>query len=57
MCVGWDGCVGVPIFVCVCVCVCVCVQKKWGIIRFIKAQELCMPPSMFGLFLCICRGG
>ena len=39
------------------VCVCVCVQEKGGGIHFSKAQELCMPPSMFGLLLCICRGG
>ena len=50
---GGDGCVGVPISL----CVCVCVQKKGGGIHFSKAQALCMPPSMFGLLLCICRGG
>ena len=40
-----------------CVCVCVCVQKKGGNIHFSKAQESCMPPSVCGLLLCICRGG
>ena len=38
-----------------CVCVCVCVQKKGGDIHFSTAQELCMPPSVCGLLLCICR--
>ena len=37
-------------------CVCVCAEKGGGI-HFSKAQELCMAPSMFGLLLCICRGG
>ena len=41
----------------VCVCVCLCVQKKGGGIHFSKAHELCMPHTMFGLLLCICRGG
>ena len=43
--------------VCVCVWVGGCVQKKGVDIHFSKAQELCMPPSMVGLLLCICRGG
>ena len=51
MCVGGYGCVGVPISLCV------CVHKKEGYIHFSKAQEFCMPPSMFGLLVCICRGG
>ena len=28
MCVGGNGCVGVPISLCVCVCVCVCVHVR-----------------------------
>ena len=58
---GEVGCVGVPIslYVCVCLCVCVCVCRKRGRgdLRFGKAQQLCMPPSMFGLLLCIFSKG
>ena len=59
MCVAEVGCVGVPISLCVCVCVCVCVCRKGGRgdIHFGKAQQLCMPPSMFGLLLCIFMEG
>ena len=57
------GSVGVPISMCVrgcvyvCVCVCVCRKRGGGDIHFGKAQHLCMPPSMFGLLLCIFRQG
>ena len=54
--VGGNGCVGVPTSLCVCLCVYLCVQKKAVDIHFCRAQELCMPPSMFGLLLCICGG-
>ena len=63
MCVAEVGCVGVPISLCVCVClyarVCVYVCTKWGRgdVHFGKAQQLCMPPSMFGLLLCIFMEG
>ena len=65
MCVEEVGCVGVPISLCVCVCVCVCVgvcvcvceKRGRGDIHFGKAQQLCMPPSMFGLLLYIFREG
>ena len=71
MCVEEVGCVGVPIslracvcvcvYVCVCqcmcVCVCVCRKRGRGDIHFGKVQQLCMPPSMFGLLLCIFREG
>ena len=61
MCVAEFGCVGPPIslHVCVCVCVCVCVylcvcrKRGRGDIHFGKAQQLCMPPSMFVLLLWI----
>ena len=53
MCVGGDGCVGVAISF----CVCVCEQKKEGDIHLSKAQQSCIPPSVCGLLLCICRGG
>ena len=43
--------------VCVCVCVCVCRKRGGGDIHFGKAQKFCMPPSMFGLLLCISREG
>ena len=49
MCVGAERYRGVP------TSLCVCVQKKRGDIHFSKAQELCMPSSVFGLLLCICR--
>ena len=50
----WEG---MGVWGCQCHCVCVCVQKRGGGIHFTKAQELCMPLSMFGLLLCICRVG
>ena len=55
MCEGGDGCAGMPISFCVCVCV--FAQKRGGDIHFTKALELCMPSSIFGLLLCICRDG
>ena len=42
---------------CVCVCVCLCGKGGKGDIHFGKARQLCMPPSMFGLLLCIFMGG
>ena len=55
---GWQyHCVCVCVCVYVCVCVCVCRKRGRGDIHFGKAQQLCMPPSMFGLLLCIFRGG
>ena len=65
MCVAEFGCVGVPIslcvcvFLCVCVCVsvCVCRKRRRMDIHIGKAQQLCMPPSMFGLLLCIFMEG
>ena len=69
MCVAEFGCVGVPISMCVCVCVClyvyvcvcvylcVCRKRGRGDIYFGKTQQLCMPPSMFGLLLCIFMEG
>ena len=61
MCVEEVGCVRVPMSLCVCVCVCGCVcvcrKRGRGHIHFCKAQQLCMPPSMFGLLLCIFREG
>ena len=52
-------CVYVCVYVCVCVCVSVCVCRKRGRgdSNFGKAQQLCMPPSMFGLLLCIFMEG
>ena len=52
-------CVEVPISLCVCVCVRVCVCRKRGKedTLFGKAQQLCMPPSVFGLLLCIFMEG
>ena len=46
-----DGCTGVPKSLCVRVC-----AKHGGDIHFSKAQQTCMPPSMFGLLLCIYGG-
>ena len=69
MCVAEFGRVGVPISLCVCVCVCVCMyvcvcvcvcrkrERTRGDIHFGKAQQLCMPPRMFGLLLCIFMEG
>ena len=52
-------CVYVYVCVCVCVCVrlCVCRKRGRGDIHFGKAQQLCKPPSMFGLLLCIFMEG
>ena len=51
---GWVcGVANITLCVCVCVCVCVCRKGGRGDIRFGKAKHLCMPPSMFGLLLCI----
>ena len=58
VCVCVCVCLCVCACVCLCVCMCVCAKKKgWGDIQFGKAQQLCMPPSMFGLLLCIFREG
>ena len=59
VCVCVYVCVCVCVCVCSCVCVCVCVCRKGGRgdIHFGKAQQLSMPPSMFGLLLCIFMEG
>ena len=55
---GWQyHCVCVCVCVCVCLCLCVCTKRGRGDIHFGKAQQLCMPPSMFGLLLCIFMEG
>ena len=41
MCVGGDGCVGVPISLCVCVCV--CVQKKGGASTLVRHKNYACP--------------
>ena len=48
-------CVCVCVYVCVCLRVCACKKRGRGDIHFGKAQQLCMPPSIFGLLLCIFR--
>ena len=61
MCGRGRVCGGANMIVCVCVCVsmclCVCRNRGRGDIHFGKAQQLCVPPSMFGLLLCIFMEG